>query len=121
MDKSCTSALRGAAIIGIVLHHCTQYFDNLGIFQIPFNQSGYALTALFFLFSGYGCYYSFKKFNNSVNKSKQIKPVIMWTIQHSLRIYFDFIIVFVINVVLFKLFSISDGINTKKLLPYLLH
>ncbi len=40
MNRDSTMTLRGAAIIGIVLHHCSQYFDSLGILQMPVKQSG---------------------------------------------------------------------------------
>lgn len=62
MDKTSTLTLRGLAILGIVLHHCTNIYDNVGPFYFLLKQSGYALTAVFFLFSGYGCWYSIKKF-----------------------------------------------------------
>lgn len=112
MDKDGTMTLRGAAIIGIVIHHCSQYFDNLGVFQIPVKQSGYALTAIFFLFSGYGCYYSLRKNIHA----KKVHFAFSWTVRHSLRIYFDFIIVFLLNVILFKAFSIEDGMSASELL-----
>lgn len=51
MDKTSTLTLRGLAILGIVLHHCTNIYDNVGPFYFLLKQSGYALTAVFFLFS----------------------------------------------------------------------
>ena len=42
MSKDSTLTLRGAAIIGILIHHCSQYFDGLGPFQLIIKQSGYA-------------------------------------------------------------------------------
>ena len=56
MNKSTTLSLRGVAIIGIVLHHITNFYVDLGnkyIFLI-FNQSGYALTAVFSCFQAKG-------------------------------------------------------------------
>lgn len=113
MDKDGTMTLRGAAIIGIVIHHCSQYFDDLGVFQIPVKQSGYALTAIFFLFSGYGCYHSLR---TAPPPRKNVRTTAVWTVRHSLRIYFDFIIVFLINIILFKAFSIEDGMSAAELL-----
>lgn len=113
MNKDSTMVLRGAAIICIVIHHCSQYFENLGVLQMPVKQSGYALTAIFFLFSGYGCYYSLRTVSRL---GKNVRTVSLWTVRHSLRIYFDFIIVFLINIILFKLFSINEGMSASELL-----
>lgn len=111
MDKDSTLALRGAAIIGIVLHHLTQYYSSLGLLALPIRQAGYALTAIFFLFSGYGCYYSLKKYSN---QSKPIKPVAVWAVNHSLRLVFDFLIVFVVNIILFKIVGLDDALGVKE-------
>lgn len=113
MNKDSTMTLRGAAIIGIVVHHCSQYFEGLGILQMPVKQSGYALTAIFFLFSGYGCYHSLRKATSTRNS---VRFAATWTARHSLRIYFDFIIVFLINIVLFKIFAIDEGMSANELL-----
>lgn len=113
MNRDSTMTLRGAAIIGIVLHHCSQYFDSLGILQMPVKQSGYALTAIFFLLSGYGCYHSLCTMPSS---EKNVRAITTWTARHSLRIYFDFIIVFLMNIVLFKVFSVKDGMSVAELL-----
>ena len=75
MSKDSTLALRGVAIIGILIHHCSQYFDSLGPFQFAIKQSGYALTAVFFLFSGYGCWYSLRKISGGVRLIACQKPL----------------------------------------------
>lgn len=79
-------------------------------------QAGYALTAIFFLFSGYGCYYSLKKYSDN---PKPLKPVAVWTVNHSFRIIFDFLIVFVLNVILFMLFNIKEELAVKEILKNL--
>lgn len=112
MNRESTMVLRGAAIIGIVVHHCSQYFDGLGIFQMPVKESGYALTAVFFLLSGYGCYHSLK----SPTLQRNVRTVMLWTVRRSLRIYFDFIIVFIMNVILFKAFSMNEGMSAPELI-----
>lgn len=47
---------------------------------------------------------------------KNVRTTAAWTVRHSLRIYFDFIIVFLINIILFKAFSIEDGMSAAELL-----
>lgn len=116
MDRGTTSVIRGLAILGIVLHHCSQYFDAFGPAGSLFRQSGYALTAVFFLLSGYGCYFSLKKYNGIDKNKKAIKPLTLWTLKHSSRIYFDFIIVFVINLVLLKFVNFGYSLTTKEIL-----
>lgn len=116
MDRGTTSVIRGLAILGIVLHHCSQYFDAFGPAGSLFRQSGYALTAVFFLLSGYGCYFSLKKYNGIDKNKKAIKPLTLWTLKHSSRIYFDFIIVFVTNLVLLKFVNFGYSLTTKEIL-----
>ena len=120
MRKDTTLTLRGVAIIGIVLHHLTQYFENLGPLFVPFNQSGYILTALFFLFSGWGCYYSLRSLDKKLcagGSSGEAKsaflPTLKWTVVHCLRIILDFVVIFIINVVLFQIFNVDADLSVK--------
>lgn len=115
MSKDSTLALRGVAIIGILIHHCSQYFDSLGPFQFAIKQSGYALTAVFFLFSGYGCWYSLRKISGG-GTTNRLSKTTKWALNHSLRIWFDFVIVFVLNVIVFKTFNVTDGMSAKELI-----
>lgn len=120
MSKDTTLTLRGVAIIGIVLHHLTQYFENLGPLFVPFNQSGYILTALFFLFSGWGCYYSLRSLDkklcadgSSGEAKSALLPTLKWTVVHCLRVILDFVVIFIINVVLFQIFNVDADLSVK--------
>ena len=115
MSKDSTLTLRGAAIIGILIHHCSQYFDGLGPFQLIIKQSGYALTAVFFLFSGYGCWHSLKKLSGG-STSSRLSKTFKWVLNHSLRIWFDFVVVFFINILIFKAFNVTEGMSVTELL-----
>lgn len=112
MSKDSTLTLRGAAIIGILIHHCSQYFDGLGPFQLIVKQSGYALTAIFFLFSGYGCWYSIRKIRGVHKHSLTVK----WVFNHSFRIWLDFAVVFIINILFFLAFKVTDGMTLRELI-----
>ncbi|MGN0500625.1 MAG: acyltransferase family protein [Ruminococcus sp.] len=80
--RDSTAALRGVAMIGIIIHHI---HNNLGYSSPILSQMGYLATGLFFFISGYGNMFS-------INKSKKIG--IKWIINKFLKIYVPFSIVY---------------------------
>ena len=107
LNKDSALTLRGIAIIVIVLHHFSQYFENLGILQTPIQQCGYAVTAVFFFFSGYGCFCSYRRYRGLRGKQK-IKFSSLWFLKHSFRLYVDFLIIYAINLILIFVFKTED-------------
>ncbi len=115
LNKNSTVVLRGAAILFIALHHFSQYYDSLGFLQGPLKQSGYAFTAVFFFFSGYGCFFSLKKYSELKGR-KKFNAASAWFFKHSLRIYFDFIIIYLLDIIALYLLRESGDLTLSSVL-----
>lgn len=94
MEKHNTTTARGFAILGIVMHHISQYMEGWNVVTYIFYISGFLFTGIFFLLSGYGNVLSFLKINNS-----DIKAKIYWLITKILNILEIYILVFVISII----------------------
>lgn len=79
-NKDTTAAIRGLAMLVIVLHHI---HNNLGFNSPILSQMGYLATGLFFFVSGYGNMLSLNKSNNTK---------FSWIIQKVVKIYTPFLV-----------------------------
>lgn len=120
LSKGSTLSIRGIAIMLMILHHFSQYFENLGPLQHPISQCGYALTAVFFFLSGYGCWYSVNKLKRSTSLKSRCGAAFIWFLKHSVRLYLDFLMVLVLNILIFKAIGITEDISFHQIVKDLL-
>lgn len=94
LDKSSTNALKGIAIITVMLHHFSGYTSGNSIFKIIFGNIGFLGVSIFLFISGYGLLVSYNK-----NKEKYLKSFIK---NRLLKIVFIFAIAKLIELVLMQ-------------------
>lgn len=81
-ERDSTSALRGLAMLGIVLHHIHNYF---GLGSPILSQVGYLTTGLFFFISGYG---------NMLSMNKKDNIEVKWFVSKFFKIYIPFFVAY---------------------------
>lgn len=111
LDKSNTLTIRGFAILCIIMHHISQYFQINGMISTLFESTGFIFVGIFFALSGYGNYLSYK--NNNIDKNTILK----WGTKKILRLYISCFIAIIISniaILMFKdlgKFSIAEFIK----------
>lgn len=116
LEKDSTIFIRGIAIIFIMFHHIVQHTNAIDSIVIHFNLIGYICVAMFFLLSGYGNAFSYRKNKDHAEK---------WILKRILRIYLTFWIIWIIDLIAVILvngdeFSVSTLIKqaTTMTFPY---
>lgn len=104
LGKKNTTAMRGIAIIMVILHHYSQYYSTPGYFHQILDQFGYLAVGLFFVLSGYGNKISFQK--RQFNK----KNSLLWLLKRIFHIYVTF---WVILIIAYPLMQYICGIEWK--------
>lgn len=126
LDRDATATLRGVAIIGIILHHIALH-TNYDVNTIPgisllINECGYPCTAIFFLFSGYGCWLSLKK-GVSIHKQTKVceggcTTVLKWLFKHVLQLYTIYFLTLIIALVVYYSFT-PNSTTVSEVLKYI--
>lgn len=112
LDKDITGSLRGIAIIAIVFSHIMQAEPSLVdsivgrkyAYMIVFSWGGIGV-AIFFLLSGYGCFLSISRSENTIN----------WLIRHVVKCLLYFLSCFIF-VVLVRIFVLGEDLDNKECL-----
>lgn len=99
-DKDNTLTIRGLAILCIIMHHTSQYFQVYGIVPTLFELTGFIFTGIFFALSGYGNYLSYEK-NNDIGKRITLK----WIVKRILRLYISCFIAIIISNIAILIFK----------------
>lgn len=117
LEKETTDALKGIAMLMIVLHHMAT--NLIGTIQL-IGWEYYALafmcrvgnlgTAIFIFLSGYGNYISYCKMNKRKRRSNLRKESIQWVCSRILRILIEFIIAYIIVVGIYIICKIPMNI-----------
>lgn len=106
LEKDSTIFIRGIAIIFIMFHHIVQHTNAIDSIVIHFNLIGYICVAVFFLLSGYGNAFSYRKNKNHAEK---------WILKRILRIYITFWIIWIIDLIAVMLVN-KDTFNITTLI-----
>lgn len=61
MDKSKSNALKGIAVLMVIVSHLPKILVLPGVLNSVLSPLGYHGVAIFLLLSGYGCFISIKK------------------------------------------------------------
>ena len=80
LNRDSTATIRGVAILGIVLHHIALHTDydvnKIPLVNLVINECGFPCTAIFFFFSGFGCWLSLNKLS-SLDSTKKAGGVLL--------------------------------------------
>lgn len=98
MSIANTTSIRGVAILAVILHHFSQYYDVSIYVHDILDHFGYLAVGVFLFLSGYGNAVSFKK------KTMGIKDTIIWGMKRILSIVVSFVIIYLISFWAIKLF-----------------
>lgn len=82
--KKITTALRGLAILSVILGHYAQYFAT-NHYDDWFRGYAYGIVGVFFVLAGYGSFFSLKRRLDI--KERKFKQVLIYWGQRALRIY----------------------------------
>lgn len=91
-EKDNTNTIRGFAIVGIILHHISQYLGMWNLQVEIFALSGYLFTGTFLFLSGYGNLISYQKISD-----KTIKEKCSWLWRKIWNVLLTYILVFLIS------------------------
>lgn len=92
--------------------HTSYDVNTIPVVSLVINECGYPCTAMFFLFSGYGCWLSLNKIQNTNNRNR---IVCNWGFKHIFQLYVIFIFVMIITIPLISILQ-PGSVNLKEVL-----